>query len=322
MKIRNFIAAASVGFCALFGAAAAYAQSYPEKPIRIVVPYPPGGSADSIARQLGTHLNRLLKQQVIVDNKPGGSSVIAAQTVASSTADGYTLLISDPTALSVNPSLFRKLSYGLKDFQPIGLVASFPFVLLVNDSSAARTVGDFVEMARKRDMSYASPGTGTPVQLATELFKDAAGIQLTHIPYKGAAPAFNDLMGGQIDLMFTDLASGMPFIKSGKVRALAITGAERVVSLSTVPTLAESGYPALKLGAWYGISAPKGTPATVVATLNSAIREAVNSPDFGKWLKSQNFEPSTTTPLEFLEIIQADAKQWGGTIQRLGIKGD
>ncbi|WP_431514528.1 Bug family tripartite tricarboxylate transporter substrate binding protein [Variovorax sp. DAIF25] len=314
---------AAFGFAAI--AASAGAQGFPDKPIRIVVPYPPGGSADSIARQLGVQLTNSLKQQVIVDNKPGGNSVIAAQSVANAAGDGYTLLISDPTALAINPSLFRKLPYDpVKDFEPVGLVARFTFVLLVNSASPIRSVKDFVEAARARPgkMNYGSAGTGTPVQLATEIFKDLTHVDLTHVPYKGAAPAVNDLMANQIDAMFTDLASGFPFIQSGKVRALVITNAQRVPALPDVPTLAESGYPGFKLGGWYGISAPKKTPAAVIATLNTAIRNAVASQPLNGWISGQNFEPAATTPAEFAEIVRRDGQQWGDTVRRLDIRID
>lgn len=301
------------------------AQSFPDKPIRIVVPYPPGGSADAIARQLGVHLTASLKQQVVVDNRPGGNSVIAAQTVASAPPDGYTLLISDPTALAINPSLFQKLPYDpVRDFVPVSLVARFSFVLLVNANSPIRTVKDFIAAAHAQPgkMNYGSAGTGTPVQLATEIFKDLAKIDLTHVPYKGAAPAVADLMAGQIDAMFTDLASGVPFIQSGKVRALVVTNAQRVTSLPDLPTVAESGYPGFQLAGWYGIAAPRNTPAAVITTLNAAIRAAVANPAFNSWIVAQNFEPRTSTPEEYVEAIRSSTAQWGATIRRLGIKID
>jgi tripartite-type tricarboxylate transporter receptor subunit TctC len=325
MPPRQLVRAAGFALCALVAATSALAQSYPDKPIRIVVPYPPGGSADAIARQLGVQLTQSLKQQVVVDNRPGGNSVIAAQTVANAPGDGYTLLISDPTALAINPSLFRKLPYDpVKDFEPVGLVARFTFVLLVNAASPARTVQDFIAAARAKpgQMNYASAGTGTPVQLATEIFKDLTRIDLTHVPYKGAAPAVNDLMAGQIDAMFTDLASGYPFIQSGKVRALVITDAQRVAALPDVPTLAEVGYPGFRLGGWYGISAPRKTPAPVVTALNTAIRNAVSGPVLSGWLSTQNFVPSTSTPAEFADTVRRDTEQWGNTVRRLDIKID
>lgn len=320
---RSLLAASAA--TALAAALPVAAQSYPDKPIRIVVPYPPGGSADAIARQLGVHLTASLKQQVVVDNRPGGNSVIAAQTVASALPDGYTLLISDPTALAINPSLFQKLPYDpVRDFVPVSLVARFSFVLLVNANSPIRTVKDFIAAARAQPgkMNYGSAGTGTPVQLATEIFKDLAKIDLTHVPYKGAAPAAADLMAGQIDAMFTDLASGVPFIQSGKVRALAVTNAQRVTSLPDLPTVAESGYPGFQLAGWYGIAAPRNTPAAIVITLNAAIRTAVENPTFNSWIVTQNFEPRTSTPEQYAEAIRDSTAQWGATVRRLGIKID
>lgn len=325
MNFPQLARLALLSLAALSTVLSAGAQGYPDKPIRIVVPYPPGGSADAIARQLGVHLTQSLKQQVVVDNKPGGNSVIAAQTVSSAPGDGYTLLISDPTALAINPSLFHKLPYDpVKDFLPVSLVARYSFVLLVNAASPIRNVKDFVAAARANPgkMNYGSAGTGTPVQLATEIFKDLAKIDLTHVPYKGAAPAVSDLMAGQIDAMFTDLASGFPFIQSGKVRALVITNAQRVPALPEVPTLAESGFPGFQLAGWYGISAPKNTPAQIVGILNTAIRNAVASPAFNQWIVTQNFEPKTTMPAEYAELIRTDTAQWGATVKRLGIKID
>ena len=325
MKFKQLARFAVLALGALSAAVPVSAQNYPDKPIRIVVPYPPGGSADAIARQLSVHLTQSLKQQVVVDNKPGGNSVIAAQTVSNSPGDGYTLLISDPTALAINPSLFNKLPYDpVKDFMPVSLVARFSFVLLVNAASPIRNVKDFVAAARANPgkMNYGSAGTGTPVQLATEIFKDLAKVDLTHVPYKGAAPAVNDLMAGQIDAMFTDIASGFPFIQSGKVRALVLTSAQRAPALPDGPTLAESGYPGFQLGGWYGISAPKNTSPQVIGILNTAIRDAVVSPAFNSWIVSQNFEPKTTTPAEYSEMIRSDTAQWGATVKRLGIKID
>ena len=325
MHLLQLVRAAGFALAAVGAAASASAQTYPDKPIRIVVPYPPGGSADSIARQLSVQLTQSLKQQVVVDNKPGGNSVIAAQAVANAPGDGYTLLISDPTALAINPSLFRKLPYDpVKDFEPVGMVARFSFVLLVNANSPAKTVQDFVAAVRARPgkMNYGSAGTGTPVQLATEIFKDLTKIDLAHVPYKGAAPAVNDLMAGQIDAMFTDVASAVPFIQSGKVRALVLTEAQRVPALPDVPTLAESGYPGFKLGGWYGISAPKKTPEQVITTLNAAIRAAVAGPALSGWISSQNFVPAASTPAEFAEAVRRDTEQWGATVRRLDIKID
>lgn len=328
MTLKHLVRTATVFFgavCATLGAGAQNASTFPDRPIRIVVPYPAGGSSDAIARQLGTQLSQSLKQPVVIDNKPGGNSIIAAQAVATSPADGYTLLISDPTALAINPSLYQKLPYSpTRDFTPVSLVARFSFVLLVNPASPIRTVKEFVAAAKANPgkMSYGSAGLGTPVQLTMEIFKDLTMIDLTHVPYKGAAPAINDLMGGQIDSIFTDLASGSAFIQSGKLRALVITNAQRVPTVPDVPTMAESGFPGFQLAGWFGIVAPKDTPPQVVATLNAAIRNAVATPALSGWITSQSFEPHTTTPAEYADIIGKDGAQWGATVKRLGIRND
>jgi len=325
MQRRKFSHFALLSLGTLGTALPAAAQSSPDKSIRIVVPYPPGGSTDAIARQLGVYLTQSLSQQVVIDNKPGGNSVIASQNVATALADGNTLLISDPTALAINPSLFQKLPYDpVKDFAPISLLARFSFVLLVNANSPIRNLRDFIAAARAQPgkMNYGSAGTGTPVQLAMEIFKDLAKIDLTHVPYRGAAPAVADLMAGQIDAMFTDIASGVPFIQSGRVRALAITNSQRVPTLPDLPTLAESGFPGFQLTGWFGIAAPKNTPAPVIAKLNSAIRAAVANPVFNAWILAQNFEPSTNTPEEYAAVIRDSTAQWGATVKRLGIKID
>ena len=310
----------------LFAASTAvFGQGFPDKPIRIVVPYPAGGGTDSIARLIGVHLGKKLNQQVVIDNKPGGNSVIAAQAVASSLPDGYAVLISDPTPLAINPSLFKKLPYEpVRDFEPVSMVARFPFVLLVNPASPINSVKDFIAAAKASPgkLNYGSAGTGTPVQLVMEMLKSSAGLEITHVPYKGAAPAVQDLMGGQIDAMFTDAASGSPFIKSGKVKALVVTGAKRTPALPDVPTMVEMGYPDFVLDAWFGIFAPRNTPTDVIAVLSNGLREVIADPQVNSSISALGFEPRTNKPAELAQVLKADTETWGKTVRALGISLD
>ena len=300
------------------------AQAYPHKPIRLIVPYPPGGSTDALARQLGIRLSVQLNQQVVVDNRPGGNSAIAAQAVISAPADGYTLFIVDPTPLAINPSLYKKLPYDANEFAPVSLLARFSFSLLVPASSPANSIKEFLAYSTtKRDhISFGSSGSGTPTHLGMEMFKAASGIEMVHVPYKGGAPAMTDLIAGQIEALFTDVAFGLEYVKSGKVKALAITSNKRSVALPNVPTFIESGYPNFEVGGWFGIVVRKNTPPEIVTVLNSALREAVAQPAMSAWITSVTLEPATSTPNEFSQLIRADGGKWDKVIKDLGISAD
>ena len=302
----------------------ALAQSYPSKPIRLLVPYPPGGTTDALARQLSIRLSTQLKQTVLVDNRPGGSSAIAVQALAAAPADGYTLLIVDPTAFSINPSLYKKLPYDANDITPVSLLARFSFSLLVPASSPANSVREFVAYTKtKRDqLSFGSSGAGTLTHLGMEILKSSAGASMVHVPYRGGAPAMTDLLSGQIEALMTDLAFGLEYVKSGRVKALAITSSKRSAALPNVPTFVEAGYPNFEVGGWFGIVVRKNTPPEIVSALNAAMREAVSQPEMSAWIASVTLDPSTSSPDEFARVIREDASKWGKVIKDLGISAD
>ena len=321
--LRNIVSPVLVSLvCAI--PVGALAQAYPSKPIRLLVPYPPGGSTDALARQLSVRLSTQLKQTVLVDNRPGGSSAIAVQALAAAPADGYTILIVDPTAFSINPSLYKKLPYDASDITPVSLLARFSFSLLVPASSPANSVRDFVAYSKtKRDqLSFGSSGAGTLTHLGMEILKSSSGASMVHIPYRGGAPAMTDLLSGQIEALMTDLAFGLEYVKSGRVKALAITSGKRSAALPNVPTFVEAGFPNFEVGGWFGIVVRKNTPPEIVAALNAALREAVAQPEVSAWITSVTLEPATSTPEEFARVIREDAGKWGKVIKDLGISAD
>ena len=311
----SLMCAASVG---------ALADTYPSKPIRLLVPYPPGGSTDALARQLGIRLSTQLKQTVLVDNRPGGSSAIAVQALTAAPADGYTMLIVDPTAFAINPSLYKKLPYDPSEITPVSLLARFSFSLLVPASSPANSVREFVAYSKtKRDqLSFGSSGAGTLTHLGMEMLKSSSGATMVHVPYKGGAPAMTDLLSGQIEALMTDLAFGLEYVKSGRVKGLAVTSAKRSAALPNVPTFIEAGYPNFEVGGWFGIVVRKSTPPEIVAALNVALREAVAQPEMSAWISSVTLEPAASTPDEFARLIREDAGKWGKVIKDLGISAD
>ena len=269
----------------VLSAAPAQAQgTWPDKPLKLVVPYPAGGNADNTARLLATQLGQRLGQQVVVDNRPGGSGTIGAAAVAKAPADGYTLLL-DATAFTVNPSLFPKLPFdAAKDFAPISLVLQVPLLMVVPANSPFQSVADLAKAARARPghLTYASAGNGGAQHLAGELFKQGQKVAITHIPYRGGAPALTDLIGGQVDMMFSATTASGPFVKSGKLRALAISSPRRVEGWESVPTVAESGVPGFQVSEWNGLFAPAGTPRPVLERLEAETRAIVTSPEMKK----------------------------------------
>ncbi|CAN5460957.1 tripartite tricarboxylate transporter substrate binding protein [soil metagenome] len=310
--------------CALLGASMALAApmieaaDFPNRQIRIVVPYSPGGSTDALARQIAQKLGEHYKQQVIVDNRPGGNNVVAALNVLSAPPDGYTLLIGDPGLLAINPSLFKKLPYDAKSFAPVAQLTRFSFLVLVNPSNPATTLAQFVANAKasRQPMTYGSASAGTPTHLGMEMLKAAAGFDIVHAPYKGAAPALNDLMGGQIDAMFLDIASAMQYVKSGRLRALAISSKSRSPFLPDVPTIAESGYANFEVAAWNGIVVAKDTPHDVVVQLNTALKAVVNDAQVSEWIRSNSVTPdAAASPEEYGRLIRSDADKWGTIIR-------
>lgn len=290
----------------------------------IVVAFPPGGPADSLARVVAAQLEKELKQTVVIENKPGGNGAIAANLVARSRPDGQTLFLSSVGAISINPSLYAKLIYDpIKDFAPVSLLVSTPEVLIVGPNSADKTAKDFIAHAKSaKSATMASSGVGSMPHMAIVQLKLATKSNILHVPYKGAAPAITDTIGGQVDGIIADISGLMSNIQAGKVRPLAIAAPKRSPLLPDVPTFDELGVPHVYANNWYGLFAPKATPADKVAALNAAIRKVLTSPELKAYAASSGVELSPTSPREFADLIAADTKKWGDLIRREGIKAN
>ena len=298
---------------------------FPNQLIRWVVPYPAGGGTDVLARTVAEAMRQTLGQQIVVDNRPGASTNIGAQAVATAKADGYTIMSADNAVLAFNEHLFSKLPFSPeKDFTYVGGISRFPLALVVHPSFEAKTMKEFLDYVRANPgkINYASPGNGSPHHLAMEMFKNRTKTFLTHIPYRGAAPAMQDVMAGQVPCMFLDLASGLPVIQSGKVRALAIGSAKRVPPLPDLPTLAEVGVPNTEVFAFQGILGPKGLPANVTQRLNADLNKALGNPAVVKRMQDFGMEALPGTPEQFHKLARAEAKRWGEIIKAAGVKLD
>jgi tripartite-type tricarboxylate transporter receptor subunit TctC len=302
----------------------AAAQPYPAKPIRFIVPFPPGGSADILARAIGQKAGEGLGQSVVVENRPGAGTAIGAEALAKSAPDGYAIMIGTVSSHAINPALNPKLPFDpVKDFTPVSLVASIPFAMIVHPSVPAKTVQEFVALARAKPgtLNYSSAGSGTSNHLAGELLRSMTGIDIVHVPYKGSAPALNDLIAGQVSLMFDLVLTAAPHVKSGAVRGLAVTGAQRSSALPELPTVAES-IPGYEVSAWFGIFAPAGVPQPVVQRLNAEFVKALQQPDLRQRLASQGAEPLTNTPDEFAAYLRAEIDKWAKVVKAAGMKPD
>jgi len=306
-------------------AALACAQTYPTKPIRLVVPFPPGGATDILARDVAQKLTEAWGQSVIVDNRPGAGGNIGSELVAKSAPDGYTLEMGTVGTHAINASLYAKMPYDhVKDFTPVILVAGVPNVLVVNPSVPANSVGELITYAKANPgkLNFASSGNGTSIHLSGELFKVMAGVQITHIPYKGSAPALQDLLAGQVQMMFDNLPPSLPQIKAGKLRALAVTSATRAPALPDVPTLAESGLPGFEASSWFGILGPAGTPAPIVTKLNAEIAKWLATPEAKEKLAKQGANAAGGTPDDFAKHIAAETAKWAKVVKDSGAKID
>lgn len=296
---------------------AAWPQAYPVKPVRIVVPFPPGGTSDILARAIGQKLNEEWKQQIIVDNRPGAGANIGAEIVAKSPPDGYTLLLAS-TIHTINPSLYSKLAYDpVRDFTPITLIAATSQVLVVHPSLPVKTVKEFIAYAKKRPgaLNYSSAGNGSQPHLTAELFKTKTGINIVHVPYKGAPPAMTDLLAGQVALTFATAPSAVPHVKAGKLRALGVSTAQRIAALPDVPTIAEAGVPGFEAAGWNGLVGPAGMPAPVVDKLNAAVVRIVHVPAMSTYLSGQGADPQTTTPGQFGDYIKSEIVKWAKVVK-------
>ena len=293
--------------CGIVFALSVCAQDYPAKPIRLIVPFAPGGGNDTVARAVAQQLGASLGKPVIVDNRAGAGGVVGAELAARSAPDGYTLFLGGVGSHAVNPNLHARLPYDpINDFAPITLIASAPSVLVVHPSVRANTIQEFTALAKANPgtLNYASNGNGSSAQLAAGLYESMAGVRMVHVPYKGLAPALVDLLSGEVQLMFSSMVAIIPHIKAGRLRALAVTGKKRSPLLPELPTLAESGLPGYEAGSWYGILAPAGTPAAVVARLNLEINKALKQPEVRERLAAEGAEAIAGTPEEFTAHIR------------------
>jgi tripartite-type tricarboxylate transporter receptor subunit TctC len=314
-------------FCAISAAMltapAVQAQNYPVKPVRIVVPTAPGGGTDLIGRLLAQNLSSQLGQQFIVDNRGGAGTTIGTAAVAKSPADGYTLLLTH-SSLAFNATYYNKLPYDtLKDFAPISLVAEQPFLFAVHPSLPVKTVAQLIALAKKNpgQIAYSSGGAGSGPFMGAELFKQQAQVNILHVPYKGAGPAFTDLMGGQVQMMIATLSLGMPHATSGRVRALGVTSAKRLGATPQLPTVAESGLTGFEFSAWYGVLAPAGTPPAVMTRLHQAVGKAMAAPE-----TREKFEdgliPLSSTSDEFAAYLKQEVIKWGNVVKASGVKAN
>jgi len=296
------------------------AQSYPSKPVRVVVPYPPGGPTDIVARVLFQQVAESTGQQFVIDNRAGAGGNIGAEVVAKAPADGYTLLIGT-TAHAINMSLFKSLNYDVqKDLAPVSLLTQGPLVLVTHPQFPANSVKELIDMAKAKpgSLNFASAGNGQSTHLSAELFNSMAGTKMVHVPYKGSAPALSDLMTGQVGIMFDTTLSAMPFVRAGKLKALGVTSPQRTPAAPDVPTIAESGLPGYEVFAWNGVLVPAGTPKAIVAQLNEEIRKAMQLPQVRDKFSAQGFAASWNTPDQFGVFVRNEVDKWARTVKASG----
>jgi len=322
-KFARRIVAGSV--VALTTLGTAMAQDYPTRSIEWVVPYAPGGGTDIVARVLAQHMGSELGQTMVVVNKPGAATAIGAEYVARAAADGYTLLSADTATLAANPFIYKKLSYdAVNDFDSVGLTVRFPMILVVNPEVPAKNLKELLDWAEQQDggAPYATPGSGSPHHLATELFREQTGLKLTHVPYKGAAPAVQDVVSGQVPFMFVDTASGQQFIENERLRAIGVASPQRVEGFESVPTLQEQGLEGFEAYAWQGLVVPKGTPEEAINKLNAALLSALGNSEIKQRLNAMGLEVTPSTPAEMAAYGEAERTKWGPVIESAGIKVD
>jgi tripartite-type tricarboxylate transporter receptor subunit TctC len=310
---------------ALAAIAPASAQQYPARPVRFIVPFAPGGSVDTLARTIGPRLADALGQQIVVDNRPGGNGNIGMEVVAQARPDGHTLVLGYIANLAIFPSLSAKLPYDpVKDFAPVTQVASSPNVLTAHPTVAAKNLKELVALVKSKpgQVSFASTGIASVGHLTGELLNNLAGMKMTHVPYKGGGQAIIDLLGGHVQVMFSGFSAAMPHIKSGKIRALAVTGPRRSPALSEVPTIAEQGFPGVEATAWYGVLAPAATPQPIVARLHDEVVKILKVPDVTQKLDGLGFEIVGSKPAEFGAYIKSEMKKWEKVVKASGAKAE
>ena len=308
-----------------FHANAQSAATYPNKPIKIIVPFPPGGATDIIARAIGFELQKAFGQTVIIENKPGAGGNTGADLVAKSPPDGYTLVMATVGTHAINMSLYAKMPYdAVKDFEPVVLVAGVPNLLVVHPSVNARSVKELTALAKAQPgkLNVASSGNGTSIHLSAELYKQMAGVDILHVPYKGSAPAVADLLGGQVQMMFDNMPVSLPHAKAGKLRALAVTSLKRSPALPDVPTMDEEGLKGFDATSWFGLLAPAGTPKDIITKLNAASVAALATPDMRERLAAQGADPVGNSPDQFAAFIKAEIEKWAKIVKASGARVD
>jgi len=306
-------------------ASSAFAQAWPTKPIRIVVPFPPGGGTDTIARETSQRVAAATGWTLVIDNKPGAGGNLGVDAVAKAPADGYTLVLGQTSNLAINPTLYPKMPYdSQKDLAPIVLLANAPLVMVTGTGTPYKTLADAVAAAKAKPggLNFASPGNGTVAHLTSEMFQKAAGIDTQHVPYKGAAQALTDVISGTVELYMSSVPTLIGQIKNGKLRPLAVTSAKRVDDLPNVPTINESGYKGFDAVTWFGLLAPAGTPKDVVAKLNAEFNKALQNPELRKKLGDEGADPAGGTPEQFAALIKDEIPRWGKVVKESGAKID
>lgn len=324
MRVSS-VAVAALAAAAVFSAPAAQAQAYPNKPIRMVVGFPSGGAPDTLARIVSEKISPAWGQPVVVDNKPGAGGNIGAEAVAHAAADGYTLAMGTVGTHSINGSLYSKMPYDMvKDFTPVMLVATTPNVLVVHPDVPAKDVAELIALAKSKpgSLTFGTPGVGTSLHVAGELFNVMAGVKITHVPYKGRAMAIPDLLGGHITMMFDNLPSALPVVKEGKLRALGVTSAKRSPSAPDIPTLAEQGLPGFEAVSWFAVFAPANTPNDVVAKLNAELNRIYSLPDVQAKLRTLGLEPVLGTPERLASYQRAEIAKWARVVKESGAKAE
>ncbi len=305
-----------------FSALAVHAQPYPSKPIRLVVPYPPGAGTDILARTVGQRLSDSMGQQVVIDNRPGAGGTIGTEIVAKAQGDGYTLLLG-PTSHAINPSIYSQLPYDtLRDFAPVSTVASATIVLVVHPSQPVASVRELVALAKSKpgQLALGSAGNGTVFHLAGELFKQAAGIDLVHVPFKGGSPAITNLVGGQINVLFETMLALQPHIKAGRAKALAVASAQRSSAMRELPTMIESGFAAIVAENWYGLYVPAATPKDIIAKLNAEVVKALTTPEMKERLAAQGAEVIAGTPEQLATFLKSEMSKWAKVVKESGAR--
>jgi tripartite-type tricarboxylate transporter receptor subunit TctC len=303
----------------------AHAQTYPTKSIRLIVPFPPGGPADILSRAIGQKLTDSWGQQVVVDNRAGAGGTIGSDLAAKGAPDGYTLLMGFVGTHAINPSLYSSLPYDVvKSYEPVSLVATATIILVLHPSLPAKSVKELIAVAKSKpgELTFGSPGNGTPQHLAGELFNTMAGVKMTHVPFKGAVPAINDLLGGRISLIFSSAPPALPHVASGKLRALAVTSAKRSSVSPDLPTVSESGLPGFEVINWYGVLAPARTPKSIVDKLNAEITRITNMPDVKERLSTVGIEALSSTPAQFAAFIKEETAKWAKVVKFSGARLD